>query len=434
MKYKIKAGVGKSQIMIPSDFFPYRSLNEQYYTGIHDELFVRCIMIECKKEYALILSMELFDIGNIEEWQKKIGDIAQIEKERIFLTVTHTHEAPPIGTSYHQRITEPEKMENFMASVLNAVERAVESARKSMRPAAIGLGSGRCDINVNRDFPYQSRYIMASNYHGISDKTVVVLTFSDMNDNIFGYLINYPVHGCVMFDAKIKDGGMLISGDLPGATSRIVEENTGNDAVAVWTSGAAADQNPRYLAKRPVFRGGEMYFVDEGEKGYLLLEVQAEELAMEILDVSRQISRKQICLEIDAVQRNYISPGQKNSEKVLGAGKDYQYEDGEPVNLHLSLLKLGDLVIVGIPGELVCSIGLQLKYVLLEHFENVLIMTHCNGSITYMSDEFGYENRTYEAVASQLKRGFAEILLTDGFLNMAEILLERQGKKKNERM
>jgi hypothetical protein len=91
-------------------------------------------------------------------------------------------------------------------------------------------------------------------------------------------------------------------------------------------------------------------------------------------------------------------------------------------------------VIVGIPGELVCSIGLQLKYVLLEHFENVLIMTHCNGSITYMSDEFGYENRTYEAVASQLKRGFAEILLTDGFLNMAEILLERQGKKKNERM
>jgi hypothetical protein len=39
-------------------------------------------------------------------------------------------------------------------------------------------------------------------------------------------------------------GNRQITADLPGATSRFVEQQLGDPVVALWTSGAAGDQNP----------------------------------------------------------------------------------------------------------------------------------------------------------------------------------------------
>ena len=52
---------------------------------------------------------------------------------------------------------------------------------------------------------------------------------------------NYAVHGVITGNLD------MISGDIPGAASRYVEESLGDDAVALWTSGAAGDQNPIYF-------------------------------------------------------------------------------------------------------------------------------------------------------------------------------------------
>ena len=39
---------------------------------------------------------------------------------------------------------------------------------------------------------------------------------------------------------------VLISGDIPGATSRFVEESYDDKVIVAWTSGAAGDQAPLY--------------------------------------------------------------------------------------------------------------------------------------------------------------------------------------------
>src|SRR5690606_41491878 len=51
---------------------------------------------------------------------------------------------------------------------------------------------------------------------------------------------NYAVHAVLLGQWD------LVSGDLPGATSRYLEESL-EGAVAIWSEGAAGDQNPDYF-------------------------------------------------------------------------------------------------------------------------------------------------------------------------------------------
>ena len=82
-----------------------------------------------------------------------------------------------------------------------------------------------------------------------------------------------------MYRAKTKDGHPEVSADLPGATARYVEAHF-NNAVALWTSGAAGDQNPLFMANYN--QDGPDVF-DEGAAGYAILDVQARRLGEEIV-------------------------------------------------------------------------------------------------------------------------------------------------------
>jgi len=74
--------------------------------------------------------------------------------------------------------------------------------------------------------------------------------YLDSDDHLSGDPIavyaNYAVHGVVMYLAHTQDGHIQITGDLPGATSNYVEDRLENNMVALWTSGAAGDQNPLF--------------------------------------------------------------------------------------------------------------------------------------------------------------------------------------------
>lgn len=423
MNNSLNIGAARIRIDIPEDFFPYRSFRGRLYTGKHDDIHARCIIITNQKTSALILSIELGDLGDIDMWLEKISLESNVPKENIFITVTHTHEAPHVSDSYNQKVEDVDKTILFGEYVWKAVRDAIYTAKANMEPGRIGYGTGQCDINVNRDFEFKSRYTLGINPHGISDKTVAVVKFEDLKGEVIAYFINYAVHGTVMFDSKIKDGGMLVSGDLPGETSRIIEKRYQDNIVALWTSGAAGDQAPKYSAKRMTYgSNGDMKMVDALEAGYLLLQVQAESLANEVFTIADNMKKISSQSVIKGIHKSYIIPGKKKAENPFNIPEDYKYEDGAPVNLHLSLLLINSVVFVGIPGELVCSIGIRIKNSF--DYRNVIVVTHCNGSISYMSDETGFDNKTFEALVSHVKRGCAEEAIINGAADMLEELID----------
>ena len=75
-----------------------------------------------------------------------------------------------------------------------------------------------------------------ANREGPSDKTVAVLTFERLDGTPIAVYYNYAVHAVIT--------GQLdqVSGDIPGAASRYIEDSFDDNVVALWSSGAAGDQ------------------------------------------------------------------------------------------------------------------------------------------------------------------------------------------------
>ena len=124
-------------------------------------------------------------------------------------------------------------------------EKIFESARqaKARLAARVGYGTGVSYININRNIidPKTRRWWEGPNYEGPSDKTVAVMTFEDLRGQPIAVYYNYAMHA-VMLGQLDK-----VSGDVPGAASKYIEEAFDDKIVAVWSTGAAGDQNPIYF-------------------------------------------------------------------------------------------------------------------------------------------------------------------------------------------
>ena len=218
----LRAGAAKVDITPSAAELPKNNL------GILDHLYARAIVLESGATSTALITL---DAGAIPDalWQ---AVSSQIEKElgippqQVLLTATHTHSAGGArGSNFSQKVVD-----------------SVRLAKQRLTPARIGYGTGVSFINVNRQIvdPKTGRWWEGANYDGPSDKTVAVLKVEGLDGSPIAVYYNYAVHAVL--------AGQLdqISADIPGAASRYVEDSFDDRIVALWSSGAAGDQNPIY--------------------------------------------------------------------------------------------------------------------------------------------------------------------------------------------
>ena len=161
--------------------------------------------------------------GVSEQVEKDLG----IPARNVLLTATHTHSVPgQTGPDYIRKIVE-----------------SVRMAKERLAPARIGYGTGVSYINVNRNIidPKTRRWWEGPNYDGPSDKTVAVIKFETLTGEPIAVYYNYAMHAVTVGQLD------LVSADAPGTTSKYIEDSFDNKIVALWSSGAAGDQNPIYF-------------------------------------------------------------------------------------------------------------------------------------------------------------------------------------------
>jgi neutral ceramidase len=78
-------------------------------------------------------------------------------------------------------------------------------------------------------------------------------------------------------------------------------------------------------------------------------------------------------------------------------------------------MKIGDLVLFGISGELMTEMGMQIKKK--SRYPNTIIVTHCNGSSGYICTDKAFTEGGYETKVSRLMPG-AEKQLVNKCLQM----------------
>lgn len=429
--FQFQAGAGKAAIGYPEHFFPYRGFRGRRLLGVHDDIYVRVLLLEKGDARFLLISLELGDIT--DEWAEEISERTGVPADHIWFTVTHNHDAPYANSTWGEFVPDGDKTEPFCRCCIDAILRAVSQAQASLCPARLRYGEGKAYVNVNRDVKYTgsqpeftSPYTMAKNIHGYSDHTVSVLEFTDEQGRAFVYVVGYAVHSSALFQQFWdEEGGMLVSGDLSGGAMRYVEERS--DAIAIHLLGAAGDQNARFNVIEPVFdREGNVHNVNRSEAGYGMVDAMAEEWGSEVLLAAK--NAVDVPAEIIAAIKNTVTAPTK--EKYEGGPPmslpiGYEWKLGGEAELTLSMLRIGPMALFGIPGELVARAGTDIKNALLARgFTHAVVVTQCNGSVSYMSDAHGYAEKTFEAIESHFAPGVAELIL-DSAVALADQLLER---------
>ena len=417
----LRAGAAKVDIT-PSP--AERPKNSQ---GVLDQLYARAIVLDNGVSTAALITI---DAGAVPDtlWQAVTRQIEQelkIPAASVLLTATHTHSAGgQRGPDAVQKIVE-----------------SVRLAQQRLRPARMGYGTGVSYINVNRQIvdPKTSRWWEGPNYEGPSDKTVAVITFDSIDGAPIAVYYNYAVHAVIT--------GQLdqVSGDIPGAASRYIEDSLDGSVVALWSSGAAGDQNPIYYQQTYDLRdirtkdyatrgidisnamppGGEGLDRSNPTVARLMNQQRQMVLSMgqflgeEVLHVMRGIKRTDTAVPLAGRSSTISCPGRVRTDQGR-AGFEGTYEDGSPVEIRLGLLRIGDVMIGAVNAEVFNPIAQRLKRE--SPYKATMMATLTNGAARsgYIPDDASFGKYTFEVLSSRLRPGCAESAIVSGLLSLID--------------
>ena len=405
------------------DVTPTESELPRNYLGVLDRVYARAIVLESGATRAALITV---DAGMISDgvWQavtRQIETELRIPSVNVLLTATHTHSVPgPPAADYARKIVE-----------------AARLAQQKLVPARVGYGTGESYINVNRQItdPKTGKWWEGPNREGPSDKTVAVLKFESLSGEPLAVYYNYAVHGVI--------AGQLdqISGDIPGASSRYIEDASGGSVVAVWSTGASGDQNPIYFQQTYDLR--EIRIKDYAKRGSdisnamppggqgldrnnaavarlmnqqrQMVSSMGQFLGEEVLYVMRNIERTDTEVRLFGSQKTIQCPGRERTNDGR-AGSEGTYKEAGPVEIRLGLLQVGDVMIGAVNAEVFSPIAQRLKRE--SPFKATMMATLTNGSARsgYIPDDASYGKYTFEVLSSRLQPGCAESSIVNGLL------------------
>ena len=395
----LHAGAAKADIT-PADLTALNPMGGGSFTGVHDPLFLRAIVLSDGTQEAALVSCDLIEAGDMTDVRKRIERELGIPYGHVFITATHSHNAPRIGLVSPGSLAHgggPE-VAAYTEHVYDTMVETLRQARASARPARFGLGAGTADVNVNRDEYADGRWRLGYNPEGPSDKTVWVIKFEALDGAPIAVLINYAVHSTVTLGTK------EISGDLAGAAARHVERHLGGEVVAVWTPGPLGDQAPRVCLERapgeaPAF-------------AYQAMEAQGLLVGAEVVRVARSVTKLSSAGRVRAADRVVSCPVKRGVDVMA----DMKQEDVPFVDLRIGLILLGQIALVGVSGEVVTRICQRLRRESPQ--ASTILISIVNDRIGYIADDEAYDRPTHEVNGSPVRRGYAENAIVSGAIDM----------------
>jgi neutral ceramidase len=417
-----KAGAAKVDVTPPKNALP------KGFEGINDPIYVRAAVLEDGSNRAALITVDAGAIPD-EIWtavtqsaQKELG----IPPERLLITATHSHSVPfRMG---------PEMSGKIMT--------ALREAAGKLQPARVAYGQGVSYININRNIidPKTHRWWEGPNYEGPSDKTVAVMRIESTAGQPIAIYYNYAVHAVI--------NGQLdqVSGDIPGATSRYIESSLGDQPVALWSEGAAGDQNPIFFqqtydlrairvadyAKRGQDISNAMPPAGQGlnkrdpeviklmNQQRQLTNSMGQMLGEEVLRVNRDtLDRPEVNPRIFGASKTITCPGRTRTDQGR-AGYPGTYVDAEPIPIRLSMLKIGNIEIGGVDGEVFNPIAQRFKARSASARSMMATLTNGMAQSGYIPNDEAFAQNTFEVVSSRLKQGCAENGIIDGLLDLEQ--------------
>ena len=388
---------------------------------IRGKLYVRAIYASDGRSSTAIVSMDTH-CHDLDAVIREIGTKAGVPAASVIISSTHTHSGGTAGIGADNIPT--------AAQVQAAIVKAVCDAKAAARPARVGFGKRPLDLNVNRDnYNEYQEWEQAPNWTAPADKDLTVISFLDEQDVPIAVYMNYGMHPVNFFMSGV------VSADYPGDACALIEKVFGERTVAVFSQGASGDVNPA-LAYTDIFQETEQvkgvprpHRAARGSLDLSTRAVPADQAAVHQAMVDRKDEYVRMlgnavgfkALEIMLYDTQYeedpvirgaetiISvPGRRRLDNTGRENYDPGYEPADDVHIGVGLVRLGDIALVSVSGEIYTEIGLRLKHEL--PASKLMTVALADGPFEsgYIYSDKAASHLTFQVIGSRLQPGHAE--------------------------
>jgi hypothetical protein len=239
-------------------------------------------------------------------------------------------------------------------------------------------------VRVTWGIPYNESEVT----FGPTDPEVCVLRVESMSGEIIGSLVNFACHPTS--EGIFADVLYSVSADFPGYAARVVERMEGG--ICLFTQGTGGNMaaiTRLRERKKPRLQMGKAL------GGEALRRLQ-------FVRTSSDVTLKSLKKDINFPTKKTL-PG----DSIMD---DDKFKND--LTTEIQVFKIGDIYILGLPGEVLAEIGLEIKK--RASIENLFIISLSNDVCGYVCHSEAYEEGGYESTtATILAKGAGEIMIQE---------------------
>jgi len=344
--------------------------------GIHDRIWAKALVLsKGNKKYAIITMDVLALPPNL-----KPQLIAKLSKndwseKNIIILASHSHTSYDMTALNDKNNLNSPQLGIFQPElldfILQSLSELIAEADQDLKPVRVGTSSKILDkLNRNRR----------------GDKAIdkeMTLTRIDLESGKpLAVLVNWTAHPTFM-----SGNDMYISAGWPGYLQRSLSQWIGDDVTVMYYNGAEGDQSPVGPSVKSHYEKAEIY---------------GRSIAINAFDLFKNTKTKSNIIFDFNYTKLQLPKRVVHPTFMETGGKEYNLTPEvlevilkvmSPDKVGIGSLRLGDLMIVGAPGELAAGLGLKIKNELKsEGIKHATIGGLANVWISYILSEDQYNN------------------------------------------
>ena len=411
----------------------------RYAEGVLDELYVRALALQCGEDKAVLLSLDHCGLVQAltDAFRQRVAEATGLSPDAIFVSASHTHTAPMLTAG----LDDPLQQEYFQ-SVCHKLVDAATFALQDLKPARMGWGIGQAPniafvrryrmkdgsvrTNPGVDNPEilhpignVDERVSVLRFDQEAGQSLVLIHFSNHPDTVGGSKISadWPGFACKTVEQILDNTSCLFFNGTMGDVNHVNTHPRGgylNDMFMDFDDVARGYHHARYMGR--VVAGGvlqafdKVQYVDVDSLRFTqkVIHVPANVPTAEELPEARHISQ----LHAEGRDAELPYTGMQLTTKVAASLRMLRLEHGpDTFDMRLSGIALGNVALVGIPGQPFNATGCQIKE--LKGWDLIVPCSQTNGAEGYYPTQDAYDEGGYEAGSSPFKAGVAEFIVRE---------------------
>jgi len=312
---------------------------------VHDPIMAKALVFSSGKTKAAWVAVDLVETSNEmrEEVLRRLKG-TDFNNDNVFICATHTHAGPgAVEKIFVADVAFGPYSQKVVDTLAAGIVKAIKQADSNLQPATIGIAQALAPgLTRNRRVDYYNydtrRFSKPYDplTEPITDDTITVIRIDDSNGKPFAILFHFATHG-----TTLGPNNTALSADWIGVTRKEIEAKYPG-AMAMFVNGAQGDQAPDEANISDDFQAMEIF----GKR--------VAEATLPLVEKTKPVNTDPLKYKIEWIDTRFAAKaeGIQFSESLTHLWFK---------QMPMSVIRVGDLIILGAPLEAVSEIGQTAK-------------------------------------------------------------------------